>query len=121
MTYRSRMLVFVALNLAGMAVYFYFNQVFRVFPEEGGMPSRTGNAIYWALTQAPILLLYFVVNAAVLVAVARRARKFRQRSALYPWLSVIAMWVAVVIVVYQSGHGFGAPQFLAAIATCAFG
>ena len=119
MTYRSRMAAFVALNVAGMVVYIYFNGVFRVFPDEGGVPSRTGNAIYWALTQTPILLLYFVVNAVALVGVVRRARQLHQRSAFYPWLFVFAMWVAVVMVVYQSSYGFGAPQFLAAIARCA--
>ena len=106
--------VWVALNLAGVALYVYFGMRLWVLPGEEGLPGGPGDAFYWIVTQVPVAIFFLVLNSAALIAILRRAYRTRQFSALYVWVAVASVWVFAAAFDHHRVYRVISPEFTSA-------
>ena len=91
---RSSLWVFV--NVAGMAAYLKLASALWVLPGEEGTPGGPGDAFYWLLYLAPLLIAFLILNSVALFLIVRRPQTSRRRIALNLWRIVAALWLGTV-------------------------
>ena len=80
-------------NGAGMTGYLSLASTLWVRPGEEGVPGRPGDKFYWLVCLAPVLALFFALDAAALFFVVRQIKQTGRKGALVLWLGVVLLWV----------------------------
>ncbi len=85
--------LWIVLNLAGMLIYLWLASDLWTVPGEEGLPGGPGDAFYWVLMLAPILLIFLTVNLLALYAIIRKTRRTGRLSSLGVWVIVAGLWM----------------------------
>jgi len=97
MSFRFRRLTpWLLLNLIGMGVYLQLASTLWTVSGDEGLPGGPGDAFYWFVVLAPILLVYLTINVLSLFAIAKRVRSTGSLATLIIWMSIAALWIVVV-------------------------
>ena len=91
-----RSVLWVGMNIAGVALFLYLGARLWVLPGEEGTPGGPGDAFYWVLTLFPVLVAFLIFNTIVLVAIVRRVRTTQDKRPLLVCLAVAVLWLAAV-------------------------
>ena len=85
--------IWIAINLIGMAAYLRLGSDLWTIPGDEGLPGGPGDAMYWCIVVAPVLLAYAVFNLISLSAIVDRVLLTGRLKSLYIWLAIVAFWV----------------------------
>lgn len=84
--------VWITFNLSGLLLF--YRLAIKLGPKVEGQDSL-GDGLYFVAVLAPVLLVFFLVNALALLHIVRtRHRQLAQR--LLTWMLVAAAWLALI-------------------------